>query len=418
VLFYTKPGGFMEDRKQSRTQAAADKAEKIFDLTEDMAIADQAKHKIFDLTDGTASPQAPRPVERPLTPPAPSADGETRQSSVETTHTPEPQESASRPLDLKGEPDLPPDSPFDEDVAVSDTQGDAESAEAPFSIEDEVSAAFDEVQSEPSPANASKDEQSDQLFDKLSGITQMVDDAVRQLNGEDASQVPPSTSPVSPSFDDDTLASDAAELETAISGDDEDDEVIELTDIVDPSEVTAEVMAGATAGQADTNGDDEIIDLVDIVDPAELEYDNLGNGVNAQIGNEDLMAEELSMTDEPDERQDHDGEEEIILLTDVLKKGEGAKVISLADKEAEEKMPAEAVSGDDMASGALDSESFPPAAEAQEASSDPQIETAVEHLLKTKYADTIQRMVSEAVEKAVAREVENIRRGLSDPDAS
>jgi hypothetical protein len=42
----------------------------------------------------------------------------------------------------------------------------------------------------------------------------------------------------------------------------------------------------------------------------------------------------------------------------------------------------------------------------------------VEHLLKTKYVDTIRRMVSEAVEEAVAREVENIRRGLSDPDAS
>jgi len=52
MRFYTKPGGFMEDRKQSRTPAAADKAARIFDLTEDMAIADQAKHKIFDLADG------------------------------------------------------------------------------------------------------------------------------------------------------------------------------------------------------------------------------------------------------------------------------------------------------------------------------------------------------------------------------
>jgi hypothetical protein len=402
----------MEDRKQSRTQTAADKAEKIFDLTEDMAIADQAKHKIFDLADGAAVPQAQRPVGQPLTPPAPIVEGETDPSSAAATDAPETQDPEFDPLDLKSEPDLPPDLPVEKNEAASDMQGDAETAEAPFSIEDEVSAAFDEVQSEPSPPEESKEEKSDQLFDKLSGITQMVDDAVRQLNEEDASQLPSSPSPDSPSMDDDTLAFDAAELETAISGDDEDDEIIELTDIVVPLEVLAE----PTAGQKDPSGDDDIIDLVDIVDPAGLAYEALEDEDDELFGYEDLMEEESSGTDDQEEGQDR--EEDIILLTEVLKKGEGAKVISLADKESDEKMPGESVAVDDMGSGASGSEPFPRDAEAQDPLSDPKIETAVEHLLKTKYADTLRRMVSEAVEKAVAREVENIRRGLSDPDAS
>jgi hypothetical protein len=408
----------MEDGKQSRPQPAADKAEKILDLTEEMAIADQAKHKIFDLTDGQAASEKHPPPEQPLAPPATHVESQTDPNAAATTDAPETREPASEPLDLQSEPDLPLDSPVEKDQAVSATQGDAETAQAPFSIEDEVSAAFDEVQSEPSPAKASEDEKGDQLFDKLSGITQMVDDAVRHLKDEDASQLPPSPASDSPSIDDDTLASDAAELETAISGEDEDDEIIELTDIVDPSEVTAELTAGATAGQEDTNGDDEIIDLVDIVDPAELEYEPLENGDDGLMGNEDLLEEELSVTDDQDEGEDRDREEEVILLTDVLKKGEGAKVISLADQEADEKMPAESVSAEDMGADALGLEPSPPADEAQDASSDPQIETAMEHLLKTKYADTIQRMISDAVEKAVAREVENIRRGLSDPNAS
>jgi hypothetical protein len=396
----------MEDRKQSRTQAAADKAEKIFDLTEDMAIADQAKHTIFDLTDGQAASEEHQPAEQPVTPPAPIVEGESDPSDAATAVAPQAQEPAYEP----------PDSPVEKDQSVSDTQPDAESAQASFSIEDEVSAAFDEVQSEPSAAKESEDENSDRLFDKLSGMTQMVDDAVRQLNEEDPSQLPPSSSPDSPSIDDDTLASDAAELETALSGEDDDDEIIELTDIVDPSEVMAEVTTEPTAGQGDPNGDDEIIELVDVVEPAEMEYNGLDNGDDAFTGDEDLMEEEPSVTDDQDEGEDR--EEDILLLTDVLKKGEGAKVISLADKEADEKMSAESESGDDMGSNTLGSEPFPSAAQAQDASSDPKIETAVEHLLKTKYADTIRRMVSEAVEEAVAREVDNIRRGLSDSDAS
>jgi hypothetical protein len=224
---------------------------------------------------------------------------------------------------------------------------------------------------------------------------------------------------------------------------------------VDPSELMA--------NQESTSGDDDIIDLVDIVDPAELECETPENDspaiagettdpvdrepvssaatdqdasrepesldapgqeeeelALADIGSFDLNGDEeaLSETDDQDEGEDRDDEEDVILLTDVLKKGDGAKVISLADKEADEEMAGESASRDGMASDTTGSVPLSPDAEAQDALSDSQIEAAVERLLKTKYADTVRLMVSEAVEKAVAREVENMRRGLSDQDGS
>lgn len=435
----------MEDHKQSRTQPAADEEETILDLTEDMALADQAEHKIFDLTDGVAIPEKHRPIEQPMSAPVSAAEGEIDQSAAATTDQQEIQKPESEPLILESEPGMPPDLPIDDAATASEMPAGSETAETSPSIEDEVGAAFDEVQSETSPTKESV-EKGDQLFDKLSGITQMVDDAVRNINEDDASQ-----HPASPSIDDATLASDAAELETAISGEEEDDEIIELTDIVDPSELAA--------SQESINGDDDIIDLVDIVDPAELECLTPGND-SAAIDSEpvssadldqdalpepesdpqpldapgqgeeelaladlesfDLNGDEeaLSETDDQDEGVDRDDEEDVILLTDVLKKGDGAKVISLADKEADEETAGESMSGDDMASDTMGSAPLAPEAEAQDALSDSQIEAAVEHLLKTKYADTVRLMVSEAVEKAVAREVENMRRGLSDPDGS
>ncbi len=451
----------MEDHKQPRTAPATEKDEKILDLTEDMALADQAGHKIYDLSDGVAITEEHQPTEPPSSSPAPMTESEMEQSAAAAVDASKIQDSDSEPLNLKPESEMPPD----ESAEILDTPENSETAEAPVSIEEEVSAAFDAFQSVPSPEKKTEDEKNDQLFDKLSGMTQMVDDAVRIRNEDDASQQNRSSSPSSPpSIDDVTLSSDAAELEAAISADDEDDEIIELTDIVDPSEVMA--------GQEATSLNDDVIDLVDIVDPAELGFEAReegGTGIIGEtpdpnesepetstpkdqesnskpwdasmqaeeelalsdlegldmneetekgfdlsdqspidgndtlLGNEILMEKALSGTDDQDEGVEGDQEEDVILLTDILKKEDGAKVISLADKEADEKMAKESVSMGDMVS---------------DGKSNRQIEAAVEYLLKTKYADTIRMMVSEAVEKAVAREVENMRRGLSDQDDS
>jgi hypothetical protein len=522
MLVYIKPGGFMEDHKQSRTKPAADKEEKILDLTKDMELADQAKHKIFDLTDdGAAISEEHLPEEQPISPPPPITESETEKGAPSIVDEPEkdPLQRAASDTSLQpdsvpaedeltaddigtlseaesaemeppsldatvlqeksagqpenGSQESEPELDLDEGAETQETPEDSEAAAAPPSIEEEVDAAFDEVQFDQSPKD-SEEKKGDRLFDKLSGITQMVDDAVRQINKDDTSQPAPSSSD-----DDITLESEAADIEAAISDGDEDEEIIELTDVVDPSEIMADE-------------DDDIIDLVDIVDPAELESGTWNNESTViasetadQIDGEPeasaLMeqdalpepesdtkpldrpateAEELVLSDlddldldediekdidlpddfdtpEIDElfseedledeeafseageqivEPDSDHEEDVILLTDVLRKGDSAEKKMTADARQEEETAKEFESEDDMASDTLDSVSLPPDAKERDVLLEHDIETAVEHLLKTKYADTIQRMVAEAVEKAVTREVENIKRGLSARD--
>lgn len=517
----------MEDHNQSRNQPDADKEEKILDLTKEMELADQARHKIYDLGDGTVIQEAPPQEEKPLSTPPPINESESAQSAPSGADESEKNLLTDEGSDIAVQPDGPPESdeltptangplsdaesmsmemppleaadrqeetgdpsegigpasepeqPFDESAEMLVSSEDSNAAETPFSIEDEVDAAFDAVQFE-EPQKDPEEEKSDQLFDKLSGITQMVDDAVRQINTDDAPQQAPA-----PPADDATLTSDAAEFDAAISGEDEDDEIIELTEIVDPAEVMA--------GEASDAGEDDIIDLVDIVDPADLEVERLAKHSDSMesepadhiddarltsgasfpdaasepepapessdtpdqteeaLGLSDMEDFDMNANGETDADRTEDidaaemdelireadliigeeeftemaqqaegqesNEEEIILLTDVLKKGSGEEPLPTADSEEAKEIDEATASNAGMASDTLDAAPSPPDDKEQEVLSNGNIEAAVERLLKTKYADTIQKMVAEAVEKAVTREVENIRQGLSDQDA-
>jgi 23S rRNA maturation-related 3'-5' exoribonuclease YhaM len=50
----------------------------------------------------------------------------------------------------------------------------------------------------------------------------------------------------------------------------------------------------------------------------------------------------------------------------------------------------------------------------QQILSDKEIERTIEKIIQSKYADTIERMVAHAVEKAVTQEIEKIKRSLPD----
>ncbi len=536
----------MEDHKLSRTQPATDKEEKILDLTKDMELADQEKHKIFDLSDGMDQPEVLRKEESTSSPTPSSNDALAKESAPPAASEPAEDETPSKTEVSPPQPDEIPISeasksqdteniitddspvvtsaPIEEAVAPQETGSDAESPDqtddpeltldetvpmpdapesdgaeegkynedqiddpdlavdekAPLpdapesedseeekhSIEEEVDAAFDEVQSEP-PSTESQKDAGDQLFDKLSGITQMVDNAVRDIKEDD----PPQDAPSEP--DDATLTSDAAELEAAISGEEiEEEDIIELTDIVDPAE------AAAAAELAEV--DDDIIELVDIVDPAELEAETketigqTDDPTDLEIASNEVMEQDIAPAPEADEQptpteedlalsdmdefdpddgadMDRDGEddfdtteldklfddnflgeekaaedsgpstendadhdEEVILLTDVLKEGTGAKRTPAAGIMEDETTGEGLFEDPDVEADMPTSVSSPPDKKEQEDLSNLTIEAAVEHLLKTKYADTIQQMVADAVDKAVTREVENIKRGLSD----
>ncbi|MGD9364522.1 MAG: hypothetical protein PVH87_02415 [Desulfobacteraceae bacterium] len=262
----------MEEHTQSKTQSAKAGKEKIVDLTADMELPDQTQHKIFDLTkdpDGAKDiAEEQSAVDTPI---------------VDTTDTPETQSPVTPDNgvipDRKHADDL---ADIPEDAATSasytetataapieETSGPpvAEASEATFSeksksIEDEVDAAFDAVQDEPTePGETTKTD--DQLFDKLSNITEEVDNAVRQIKESEPSIEAENSVGDAPQIDEEELSSDAADWEAAMAGADEEDEIIELTEVVKPT----------SAVESDTveEPDDDIIELVDRVDPAELE---------------------------------------------------------------------------------------------------------------------------------------------------
>ncbi len=467
----------MEDHKQSRTQPDAKKEEKILDLTKEMELADQEKHKIFDLTEALGQSEAARPqepstlpppsepaakestpsaVDAPAEAPKPAMENEAPPaedaSEMETTSAEDPAEpqaaiSQTNVDDISQEPELT----LDETFPVEETSDGVVDGDETGTIEDEVDAAFEEVQSTP-PEESPKEAPGDKLFDKLSGITQMVDNAVREIKQVES---PKGSLPAPP--DDGTITSDAAELEAAISGEDEEEEIIELTEVVDPAEAVS-------AGELAAPEDDAIIDLVDIVEPDELsgvqsnldmplepetvsQPDAPSPQTEEELALSDLedfdpnatLEEQTAAEDEfdtaeidnlfvddnlPDEKettgaattvsdQEDEDDERVILLSDVLKEGPNAGQPSAGDVTTMDKSEERPVAEAEMETEGLHSASSPPNAKELEDLSNLDIEAAVEHLLKTKYADTIQRMVSEAVQKAITQEVENIKKGFS-----
>lgn len=218
----------MEDRDKSK----AAKAEDIVDLTPDMELTDGSQVDIIDLTDIVDSPDE-------VPPPASAA-------------TEEPPESEQKAHQSRG--------------------GSSFSS----AIEQEVEAAFDFVDSpimETAPEEPPPDHE--ELMDKLSDIPQMVDDALDASGMSDDGKETAADEAAQPTDDrrldsgspGDSVAgtseseSESAQAEFAL--DEDDDEIIELTDIVDPSELQA---AGPEA-----DDDEEVIELTDIVDTSELE---------------------------------------------------------------------------------------------------------------------------------------------------
>lgn len=493
----------MEDHNHTRNQSESSNEEEIFELSADMELSDQTKHKIIDLTDevDSSAKQTKDPSEEDKT--------ENKSTTADTEDaTPSQDGGANMPETI---------------TAESTAQG---------TIENQVDAAFDAV-AEPSPKPMT-DTSDDRLFNELTDITQKVDDAVGQPATSEATEELPPT----PLLDDEAMAAAVADIDAAMAGEqyddntfgqtDEakpsgakmadainkiyDDEVIELVDIVDPAEVDR-----SAAGDQE---DDEIIELTDIVDPAELEslsldgdgsekedepettgpseaiepceetettrkdevltlsdrdddIDLLGDFDNADDqndiisdelddlfdGDEDFeevtlvttetvpddtlvepapfleeetiqtdtmellddeafseeevpeptetIAENIAVDSMPTLEDKGEQHEQVIQLSDILK-------ASKADRAPTEQVKMEAQ--EDMAEQPIASEPDLHSETDDDLLVDKNIEAAVEHIIQTKYAHTIEQMIASAVEKAVMREIENIRRTLSDDD--
>ena len=252
----------MEDRDKSKTA----KAEDIIDLTLDMELTDESEVDIIDLTDIVDGPDEVPPPATAVIENPPASEQKTGQPSGGGTFS--------------------------------------------TAIEQEVEAAFDFVSSPILETAPREEPPSDHegLMDKFSDIPQMVDDAL------DASDAPDSGAAAGRALDGglsedqaaETSGPDAARTEFAL--DEEDDEIIELTDIVDPSELEAEEddeeiieltdivdASELEAAGLIMEGDDEIIELTDIVDPSELRVGAV-NTDQDQAGVEDQEYEDLLET--------------------------------------------------------------------------------------------------------------------------
>jgi hypothetical protein len=443
----------MEDREKTRTA----KSESIVELTPDMEVTDGSQVDIIDLTDIVDGPDE--------IPPSAAPGAETK-------------------------PEAGP--------AASSTGHAISSA-----IENEVEAAFDFVQSpiqeaapevEPAPDHEG-------LMDKLSDIPRMVDDALDASGTPDAGTEAAGAQPVQPTGN---RGADApSHADRPLSGLDEEDEIIELTDIVDLSELEA---AGLELGD-----DEEIIELTDIVDPAELETAGLkmddeddiieltdivdpselrvgavsperretGSAVatseapaaqTADAALEDEEYEDLlemidtldaddllediadletpeteALSDAPEEIptdpevETPDDDQEYAQLLDTIDSLDPEDLLvsvdeaGLLDSDAGDAPPEQEgllTLSEVLNRGAADQEQKPPVERVgsvirdveEETGKDVrtltehEVEAAVERILKTKYAETIERLIANAVEKAVNREIENLKRTMLDDD--
>jgi hypothetical protein len=526
----------MEDHNRSWKKTKSEDEESILELSADMEVADQSKHKIIDLTLEMDSSQG--------------STGSVPEKEMPKKQKTETSESAQAETNKPAQSQSP--------VEISDdTAG---------TIEDEVDVAFDETRLEPQGPTVM--EGGDALFDELSDITQQVDDTFRQLehDADDTSDDQNLSSDIEPTaLDDDGAAADTAEFDATRqpehhSPDDQNPVAdIETTDLDDDAVAAsaAEFDAAMTDKfeaqfyaptdkapneideSADTREDlegNDVIDLLDMVHsddmapleeaptdhadiieltdmietqeaktadtgmPEEPNMQQAGDRINITdadspdltddavlddiLQEDDDEIEELSLADddveddlslssaaleeelalsEIDEALDHLEDQNALIAADddPYDPTEIDQLFDEADitqKEMEQDQQAQAKDIDLETEKSWEEEIDPqdqviqlvdvlrsangqrsPEAPIQtdeppdtsaipdvepdqkdkfdlETSTDKQIEAAVEHVIKTKYADTIEKLITIEVEKAVKREIEKLKRTLSDDE--
>lgn len=459
----------MEDREKSK----ATKSENIIDLTPDMEVTDESRIEIIDLTEIVDGPDEIPSIAAPV---------------EETPAAAE--KPASRP-----------------------PGGSAISS----AIEQQVEAAFDFVASPIQDGTPHEEPSADHegLMDKLSDIPRMVDDALDASGTPDAGKDAAVDEPEPTAHAQGTDTADR----TGFSLDEEGDQIIELTDIVDPSELEAAYLESRddeeiieltdivdsselVAAGLKMDDDDEIIELTDIVDPAELrvdavtpEPDETGSEptasadaadetADAGLGDEEyedllemidtLDADELLVDiaeeegrepetipvdqaadtavaaedtapaepgDVPDEDQEYaelldtidslDPEDLLVSVDEAGLFDTGDAAGPVADQAEPEEEDGGLLSLTDVLNRSTADEAKKPPVErvgsvireVEEETgrdvrtlTDREVEAVVERILTTKYAETIERLIANAVEKAVNREIENLKRTMLDDD--
>lgn len=235
-------------------------------------------------------------------------------------------------------------------------------------------------------------------FDDLSSE---LDDAFDALFGDEDEEIIELTDKVEPTGDHFDVGEDTIMVmpeDLADSGlldedmDDDDGDIIELTDLVSPAEYDST--------QLQEDDYEEIIDLIEKVAP--VEHTTLGEDTLGTL--KDLLPESFESATEP---------ESIIRLTDILDGGHPAGEIRM---DVDEDLLAEEMdTATDDTAGSLGIELDE--LTTRPASPGDQIEAALERYILKNYGPAIEEMIAKAVEEKVSREIEKLKRGVLDDDA-
>lgn len=312
----------MKDRTKATASSPDSEDVKVYDLTPEMAVPDQDKHKIINLVravDDTTS--------RPVT---------------ETTEPPQ-EEKTAPPAVEKHRPEPPPSEPEPEVPAATKT------------IEKEVDAAF-------KAAEALNSQNDNQLLDDMTNLTALVDSVIEEtadptqaeedlLPSDEAEALLEADDAASDEYppieiDEEQLAADAAAIESALSmadntsdgaspldltGPDDPEEASGADDIQDDIQMDEEIielldMADSEEAAAAENGlpNEEIIELTEMVDRAEKAETESSTTDDTVIELTDVVASAESDTDLPETMPVDELDDEIIELTEIVDPAEFA----------------------------------------------------------------------------------------------
>lgn len=423
----------MEDTKKRTTQPDTGDRKKghIIELTPDLEVRAGSKGKIIELTQVRSSPS--RTTDEPAAAPAPPPTAEEHLEHHDLAEAlPEEAEipgEAQAADDSAPEPDSMPsgdddalesattspvdttmDADEDADVEQTDMVAPAHDAEGMDIIDDgNATVELIEIVDAAEPA-AATDEETPDIIELTDVVHTEELAALEQLSAEALAQ---------PDTDDDEIIemTDIVDAAESTPTTDDKDEIIELTDIVDLEELAALEQVTAVASTPAQADDDEIIELTDIVDPAEsattnededeiIELTDIVDPAEMAEANDDMAP---SAFDTPDDR--------VIRLDDVLDhvRRNDQRILEDITLGVEEE-PADEGLGPDQEEAGMDigielndvMDTLDPSVDVTEKD----LERAVEQIIRTKYAETIEKMIASVVERVVTREMENIKQSL------
>ena len=437
----------MKDMKEPTTKPAgsADNKERIVELTPDMELRDGKKNRIIDLANARPVPSAPDESVRPEP-----------ISKTPTPETPEPMPAES----VATSSELP---------AIGNAAG----------IEADIDAAFDAMQAEElppqpqpevtdAPASEALDLQAelaersapltasppsmDEVAGSESELAGMSEEVVNDPTAT-ALEAPDEQIDLPEEEEDDLIeltdAIDISEPEAMLGGSaieepDNEEDLIELTDLVEPAMLAEAASSGASTAEQ-SQDDEDIIELVDIVDPQTLTMPLAAAGaISLSSEGEDDDIIELTDRVDPEELKaagtslSEPEEEDIIELTDVQPRDDGAsgstiqegdQVIRLdrvlshvrrnetkIEEELSQELESMFADGPDASAGrgddVIDLNEVREAMGGATELTDKELEDVIERIIRTKYAETIERHIASVVEKVVTREMESLKRSM------